>query len=456
MYGLNITRRFLIACFCASLGWAFQGPGPQVLDFIPPVGSSNPDALRAVSDPGSITVEKNPNLSETKDQQVVTRGASTQDAINTVANDLKPLGKGAGWISTPSGLGAVVVGAHDYDISGGDADWVALKQREASVRAHMKAQANLLEFLKGLKMSGRRYVYEQVVQADTLQNIESSSEETINEHVLGILRGVVMYDYHDDPGFKTDPPMGRVVVTLVTTPLTQGQVRQVDGDTLRATSGSAGLESVFAQIRAGVVPPDGGRTVVADEGTVVWVGFGSSLIPSESLAPAMSLNAARRQAESRAKIRLLGLIKGETVEMQGSSADDMSEIIKTFEIQVSESGLQTPEKLQDPEIRRFRSFANSQAIESLVEGQLPPGVITRTYETEDGRWAYAVSVWFQQSTVDSQKLAGSMRSNSPLGNLERRTTGFETNPDGSFQKDEKGAPIPRSLGKGQVTKKKDL
>ncbi|MDA1267005.1 MAG: hypothetical protein O2816_18145, partial [Planctomycetota bacterium] len=87
-------------------------------------------------------------------------------------------------------------------------------------------------------------------------------------------------------------------------------------------------------------------------------------------------------------------------------------------------------------------------------GELPAGIKSHTFFSEDGAWAYCICIYTEQATQQARAISESMTRNSPL--KEGRVGSYEVNADGSFKLDKEGGLIPRSMGKGRVTKKEDL
>ncbi|MGA1225431.1 MAG: hypothetical protein ACO31E_12810, partial [Phycisphaerales bacterium] len=232
--------------------------GQSLADFDIPAASDTPEQVRAVSDPGSVTETHN----EALDAPVVT-APKTQDAVNTVSKNLIERGGGVKAIGTSAGIGFVATGSVRYTWNAKNPDLALLEQRWASIEAFLKAKRELAQYLNGLSSEGKIALAKETAtvmnEEYTASNVSKTAEQQASDVISAMLRGAVIYDYDDDP------EKGRVTVSVVVTPRTMGAVRNMDATTVTAESLQSGLQHVLTEIKAGVVPPAGGRTIVIPE-----------------------------------------------------------------------------------------------------------------------------------------------------------------------------------------------
>jgi hypothetical protein len=428
--------------------------GQSLADFVIPAASDTPEQVRAVSDPGSVT--------ETHDEALgipVVSAPKIQDAVNAVSKNLIDTGDGVKAISTSAGTGFVATGSVTYAATSKNPDLAVIEQRWASIQAFLNAKRALADYLEGMSIAGKRTLVSDVITAMndefTANNASKSAEEQVNEMISAMLRGVVIYDYHDDP------ENGRVTVSVVVTPRTVGAVRSTDVAKVTAESLQSGLQHVLTEIKSGVVPPVGGRTIAIPEtGEFVWVGFGATTIPSSS-SPDLAAdleNSSIAMARASARNALLAIISGEQYEAQFDGSNRFRKQQAEFDALLSESGDESVQKKEVAEFQRAADTAMREAVGEVTAGRLPPGVQTKTYRMEGSPWIYSVAIFSVSNTGAASALAESMRKNSPLGAVseQAKTVGFQTNPDGTIKRGPDGKPMLKSLGSGRVTSDKDL
>lgn len=444
--------RLLTTCIGMLFLVAAPSMAQDLADFGIPAASDNPEQLREVQEPDQVTKTENEELGEE-----VVKAASVQDAVNAAQQELVDGSEDAKFIETGSGLGAVAVGRGDYSFDIKNVNLKLIEQRAAYLDATLEARANLVTFLRGLSLEGQQGLVKQFDLVDggeeSLANTSSISAESISERLNGMLRGAVVYDVQDNP------QEGEVTVTIVTTPKSQGVVQSIGGGDVIAESLSAGIQSVFTEIKAGLVPPDGGRIVtVPDTGQVAWIGFGSEINrTNRNKTVQRQLKAeALDTAKMRARRSLLAVINGEDISKDSELNGSFSKQIKQFDRAPNVEGESAIQRKEQDEVKAFAQQAKTRLLGSTVVGQLPAGVSVKTFRSKDGSWTYAVAVYMPQATAAASKLSKTMDANSPLGSIGAGSRGFETNADGSFKKGSDGKLVPKSIGSGRVTKDEDL
>lgn len=126
----------------------------------------------------------------------------------------------------------------------------------------------------------------------------------------------------------------------------------------------------------------------------------------------MRLNATKI-AQMRAKDALLGMVIGDDTKWKSRLDETSLQTIKDFEVS---------DNAQDASIKRFektrQNFLNiqksSDQFQSIRQGVLPPGVVTKTFTSKDNAEMYAVSVYIPSLTNQAQQAAQEMQQMQPL------------------------------------------
>jgi hypothetical protein len=155
---------------------------------------------------------------------------------------------------------------------------------------------------------------------------------------------------------------------------------------------------------------------VGKTGQTAIIGFGSAIIQSNQIRSAFAKNRlnARNQAKARARSSLFGIIRGDSVIWQtGVNTKAKAEFnsIEEYAIKDLENGshkeIETTAKVLKDAFSDATS--TSEAVKSIRKGQLPPGIQDRTWESEDGFWAYTMMVYYPDLTDFSAGFAKQMR-----------------------------------------------
>lgn len=444
--GPSLAVTLLVFCGMASSATS---------QFVVPHAQSNPDAHRGVEDPSSVTVVENESL----DVEVVS-GATEQDAINHAQNLLEEDG-GVKAIATGSGLGFVSTYTVHYSHAKNNVNLSRLQQRLAAVQADLLAKAQLIKFLNGCSIEGQEKISEsiQALDSETQQDMNRTmtAEEQRKSVVAGLIRGTVTYDFRDEPEGEYG---GTCTVSVVTTPRTRGQVAAGTRPNLVHASDIQMLQTLLlAELKSGLMPPNGGRTILLPGGGVAWVGFGSALV-RENRDPRLR-NSAVKMAKGDARLRagsaLHAVIKGEDIEHSEEMQEKFDSALNQYEVSVDLlSGEEEARTLEETEETSMASSFYKDTVSSKVKGTLPPGVITQEFRSGDGHWQYCVHIYEPAMTEAARKAAREMEENSPFKNTNNSGPQYMTKDDGSFKKDKDGRLIPKSLGRGRVTEDDDL
>ncbi|MBQ7220486.1 MAG: hypothetical protein IJS28_05855 [Synergistaceae bacterium] len=364
-------------------------------DFIPPVQEDDPAKraeLLAVKDDSAVSTEHDEALNAD-----VTTAPTLQDAINKLI--AKPhAGCQIAGVSGAAAYTLVSTGQGLYNPNHKNAIASRIEQRNAYVRAFMDAKGRMAAFLSEVPVQGLTK-FDNTVNTLTdsersLSNITTNLEERGREVIPPkVLKGYVTYSVFDDG-------KGKVFVTLVSSPKTRSISRTGEYG-ITAPSLKEGLNSVIAEIKKGLIPPVGGRIIeVPGTGETAWVGFGSSIVrysPEEDVQAELELQA-ERVAELRAVDGLAGILFGDTVRMERNYDENTRQLKKNYdELQRTDpvtGGTVSEIREYENHVREMRNtLSSSEAIKSIRNNILPPGIMRHTEIDEDSYFAYGIAVY---------------------------------------------------------------
>ena len=339
--------------------------------------------------------------------------ATAQDAVNAAveqnkkeikeqgANDAKPE-VGTTLINFPSGLGVVATGVATYQVVDNPVA-TRISQRQAAIIAFTQAKRHLAGYLNGMSNEGKNRIRDHLANVETkdasLTNIGVSNDGTLRQAVEMMLRGFVVYELQDDTANHA------IYLSIVTTPKTRGQLARPAPNHIEAESLREGLKKVLAEVKAGLVPPVGGRIVtVPTTGETAFVGFGSSVVRINSSAAVQArLNlSSRKIAAAYASDSLCGLIIGDRTAWQGEILESHKEKHREFDEITKDDPLKpdaTEQKKLDAARDEFVStMRTTDVYESARKGVLPPGIQVQTWFDDDKAWAHGMAVYVPSAT----------------------------------------------------------
>jgi hypothetical protein len=401
---------------------------------------------------GAATAE----ISEDLDTEIVSGGTDKQHIEKAIDGNG---GDGVRAISTPSGVGFVATATAYYSYSK-NVDLTRVAQRAAAVNALYSAKYKLAEFLFGCSVEGQQVIAEsfEILMSDdgTLMNTGLSQGEEVESAVYGLICGAVIYDFVDEPGESS----GAVMVSIVTTPGTRGEFsRGADQSVMHARTIESASAFIEGELKMGLTPPNGGRTIVLADGSMAWVGFGSGLLIDTTgrspMAAKASKNKAKTDAALRAKASLFTIIKGEKISGWDKMAEEFTASSNEFETLMDDEGGESIQAMQAAEESMYSASGTQSVVSAEFGGDLPPGCMSFDVSSRDGHWVTTCYVYSPNITAGAKQAAKAMES-TPFMNAKPTGAGYQTNSDGSFKRDENGKVIPVSLGSGRVTSDKDL
>jgi len=395
-----LSTAFIIST-CCTVGVAAS---PTALDFLPP----------AMGGPTQIKQPADVEISAG-----VVKAADAQDAMNAGVkaniggiedNDFESQ---AVRFQFGSGWGYVATGSAQYRAAA-NVDLSRISKRKAYVIAYTIAKKKLAETLSGTSFSGQESIRQTLATVslpdqETLANISTSTDECRRQAVEMMLRGFVVYEVKDAADVDT------VYVSIATSPKTVAAVGHQAPHAINAESLASGLTQVISEVRSGVVPPVGGKIVtVPNTGETAFVGFGSAVVRSNSnkVVAAKLKYESRRIAEMRAKDALTSFLQGDKTSWRGGLVDKYRDEVQQFE-QRDDPLLPTDpsayRKLDQERDTLISTLKTSNVYQSVVNGQLPPGVTTKTWFDGDGEWSYGMSVYMPSHSKAAADFAKKMR-----------------------------------------------
>jgi hypothetical protein len=348
------------------------------------------------------------------------KAASAQDAANAaVVVTVKALAKdptatGTVEMQFPSGMGYVSTGSGSYTVFDGNRTATLNSKRNAYLAAFFEAKKHLARTLTGLSVESKdtlRQSLENLNLPDKqAANLKVKGEESLKQAVEMMLRGFVVYEVRDDPGAKT------IYVTIVTTPQTRRKLTHPAPNAIDAENLVQGVDQVLAELKAGVVPPVGGRIIqVRDTGETALIGFGSAIVGQNENATLQTklILEAKKIAQMRAHDSLLGLLKGEDLCWKGGVVAQYQQEIKQFELKNPDDPIAaSPDqvKILDKERATYFDLVKSnEEYRSVREGKLPPGLVDSVWLDGNRDWAFAISIFSPSRSKKAKKAADEIR-----------------------------------------------
>lgn len=389
------------------------------------------DFLPAVE--GGETKVQQPAKVKLDEKADTVEAATAQDAVNAaVEQNKKEIKKegantenpqvGTTLINFPSGLGVVATGAASYRVVDNPVA-TRISQRQATIIAFTQAKKNLAAYLNGLSNESKDQIREYLSNVETkdesLTNLDVSTDSTLRQAVEMMLRGFVVYELQDDATNNV------IYLSVVTTPKTRGKLARPAPNHVEAESLREGLKKVLAEVKAGLVPPVGGRVVtVPTTGETAFVGFGSSVVRANRNAAAqakLNLNA-QKIAASYAQDSLCGLVIGDQTAWQGEILESYKDQYREFDEIAKDDPLkpnaQERKKLESAREEFISTMRTTDVYKSARKGVLPPGVTVRTWFDEDNAWSHGMAVYIPSVTnaaagirkeIDEAKILKSIR-----------------------------------------------
>lgn len=396
-----------------------QAQGVSATDFLPPTKGGT----KKVKKKDAVSVKDNVVSAETGQDALNAAMASNQEGLTDAHNDADTeraelADIGFKWVKYGSGVGLLATGMGVYtEVPNPNATRVA--QRNAYMIAYSNAKACIAQGVSGVTINDSDVFNTCVNQINNTNTTDITDQSTVeefsNQAANALLKGYVTYSI-DEVVDTEDPRTRYVFVSLASSPKTQSLVHR-QGAMREVDTIVAGIEEVMLDVQSGIVPPVGGRVVnVPADDQTAFIGFGSALITSTANRALFAKNRlnARRISEARARSSLLGIIEGDQVIWQtGINAKvrtEIGEVQNYAQSDVTAADNQSVEVTTNAVKNEFDSNTqNSETVTSIRRGQLPPGIQSKTWESEDGHWVYTMMVYYPDLTNFSANFAKRMR-----------------------------------------------
>ncbi len=292
-----------------------------------------------------------------------------------------------------SGMGFLSTGTADYSTYD-NLNATLLSKKAAFNRAAMTAKSGLLgAFSKpeiACEQISESYVETVDTGSESVGNVGQFSAEECAQEVQGSLSGYVTFDVHDDSEAKV------VRVTLISTEKTRNAADTSLGGHMAGSDLQGMFNAVMTDLRKGVLPPLGGKVIsVPDSNEMVVIGFGSAINRQNSNATIQRRleGVAQNQARMRANAALLGILQGEEVYHRGEFEESQMETTEQFTNDPAIDGPEGVKKMDEERSEFLNIMRDTQSFRNAAAGNLPQGVVNRSFKSDDGYWTYALAIF---------------------------------------------------------------
>lgn len=452
---LQIGTLSVLAIFSLTVGGLYA-QSPSLDDFLGPLDNDPAKGVVAPTTPAGQVAVSMEVLTTDGTKTPAVAADNMQDAVVAGANTLKQGRETCVVLKVSSGTGYMAEGSATYKKFPKNRNATLLSKRDAYIRSYMIAKANLARFLYGLDNKSQQTLDQSLATYDTANNSLANSayvsQETIDQKVEGLIRGTVIYSINDDA--KTN----EVTVLIVTTPKTRGETMQLNPGFIMADSARNAMAGALKEIKAGVIPPSGGKVIAVESPQgeqFYFIAFGSEIIRTNADADAaiqLKRNAFN-VAEMRATANLVGLIIGDQVSWTAGYSSKSVEENKQFDDVTKIDPTTKEQKVVkvplDGTVKAFtQESQTTNAYASAQSGRLPPGVNTVRWESADGDWAFAAMIYNPAITLDAKKVGELMATGPGILDMGNSLTD---------QADKKSKPgVGESMGAGNTDKNKQV
>lgn len=384
---MNVNRKLASAGF-ALLLCASGAQAISLDEFVPPVEGGPVNESAAVS----------------QDDDVI-QAENMQDGLGYAYKQIMDDGgEGILTVQTKTGMGIISTSTVNYNRFE-NINATMLSKRGAYVRAFTKAQAQMVKYLEGFENNCETALSDQTVVIDTgvesTANSGSSLQEQCAETAKGVLAGFITYKLDDDA--KDDA----VTVSLASSTKTRAAVTRVGGAVIVSSDPKKAFEHIAKEVTIGVVPPLGAKLIHNPEnGESIVIGFGSAIVRQNKDKAMMRkmIAMANKQSQIRANNALVAFLKGSEVYWKGGFEESQVESAQQFEIPTDENGqAMDPVVFDDTRNVFLNTVSSSDDYSVITGGNLPAGVKTKTYKSEDGYWVNTIAIYMPSATVEAQQ-----------------------------------------------------
>lgn len=372
-------KKTLLAALIAFSAQAAHAEDFDLTDLVPARADSNIAAAQA-----NVTITDNLVIAENDKEGV-------QVAHYSLIEDDED---GVRMIQVGSGTGILSIGSASYQTYD-NLNATLLSKRAAYNRAFLVSKKQLVENMQGSELRCDTLADSTLSGIDSgtesLANIKEESKQACLESVQGSLAGYVTFDVLDNTDDKT------VRVSLISTPKTRAQIRGNAGATALTSDPNALFKQVVADVKSGVLPPVGAKVIThAETGEVIVLGYGSAIKRQNSNANIQRKlgDQAKKQSQTLARSALISTLQGSEVYWKGAFDEKQAEFTQQFDYE--DPALEDPQqanKLGEERTSFVNQFSASDAYYDVSQGQVPAGVNTRSFNSDDGYWSYSIAVY---------------------------------------------------------------
>lgn len=357
-------------------------------DFVPPVSGGAETATTAASLSGDVVSAQN-----------------MQDGLGYAYQQLiADSGQGILTVKTKTGMGVISASTADYTRYE-NLTATLLSKRAAYFKAFNEAQGQMVKYFEGFENQCNSAVNSNQLTLDTgkesLANSATTTAETCKETAKGVLAGYVTYSVNDNDADD------EVTVTLASSTKTRGALNRLNGAVVSSEDPKKAFEYIAKEISLGIVPPMGAK-LISDPttGESIVIGFGSSIVRQNKDKKVMAKMSkmANDQSRQRANNSLVAFLNGSDIYWQGGFEEKQVESAQQFDVPVDGYGnAMNPVAFDDTKNNFLNSVSHSEDFQTLTDGKLPPGIITKTFASEDGYWANTIAIYRPSATAQAQR-----------------------------------------------------
>lgn len=357
-------------------------------EFVPPVSGGADKPATEASQSGDVVTAEN-----------------MQDGLGYAYQQLiADSGQGILTVKTKTGMGVISASTAGYTRYE-NLTATLLSKRAAYFKAFNEAQGQMIKYFEGLESQCNSAVSSNQLTLDTgkesLANSATSAAENCKETAKGILAGYVTYSVNDN---DTDD---EVTITLASSTKTRGALNRLNGAVVSSNDPKKAFEYIAQEISLGIVPPMGAKLINDPvTGESIVIGFGSSIVRQNKDKKVMAnmSKMAKDQSRQRANNSLVAFLNGSEIYWQGGFEEKQVESAQQFDVPVDENDkAMNPVAFDDTKNNFLNSVSHSEDFKTVTGGKLPPGVITKTFPSEDGYWSNTISIYRPSATAQAQQ-----------------------------------------------------
>jgi hypothetical protein len=384
---MNLSTKFASTCFALLLA----ASGAQAIsldDFVPP------------AEGGTV----NESASASQDGDVV-QAMNMQDGLSYAYQKIMDDGgDGILTVQTKTGMGIISTATASYNRYE-NINATMLSKRSAYVKGFTKAQGEMVKYMEGLENNCSSALSDETLTLDTGMESNANSvatiKETCQQTAKGVLAGFITYKLDDNDEENV------ITVSLASSTKTRAAVSRVGGAVIVSSDPKKAFQHIAREVTTGVVPPLGAKLIHNPEnGESIVIGFGSAIVRQnrDKAMQRKMVSLANQQSKIRANSALIAFLKGSEVYWKGGFDESQVEGSQQFDIPADDNGQAMDPVVYDDTRHVFmNSVSASDDYSVITGGQLPPGIKTKSYPSEDGYWVNTISIYMPSATAEAKQ-----------------------------------------------------